>query len=307
MLAAVWIAMPARERAPRFAVQVLHDVWVFALSDGLALLVGVGMSLADRIVLSRLLPLDAFGSYSLAILIGDIVLRIVGPFSTAYFPHFADLLARKDARKVSEDYGHAGAIVSVLFVPAFVAFAAFAEPIMHLASGSAEIAAAFAWVLALRALGNGIIGLQYMPHALQLAAGVATTALYVNIVALCFYLPGIVVLSPIYGYLVPGILWLFVVSIQTPVMIYVTHRITLRGEAWAWTMESIIRPLAAALVVILPLAALAHQIANITLSVLAMGLAFGLAGLAIIAVSPRLRATASTIARRLSGQPVRSP
>ena len=55
---AVWIKMPPKERRIRFNVQILRDIWVFAAGDGLAILLGVGMNFGDRIILSRLLPLE---------------------------------------------------------------------------------------------------------------------------------------------------------------------------------------------------------------------------------------------------------
>ena len=242
LLIAVWLAMPRKERRPRFDVNILKDIGVFAISDGLALLIGVGMTLGDRVLLSRLLPLDVFGNYSLAIMVAEIILRIVSPFSSAYFPHFADLLARKNQSPLSDSYNHVSIVTAAVLVPAAFVLIFFSTPILQLMTGHPAIAVAFAPVLALRALGNAIIALQYLPHALQLAAGVATTALYVSIVNLAIYLPGILYFTPIYGYLAPAILWVIIVTIQTPVMIFVTHRITLKGEAWTWVRESIVMP-----------------------------------------------------------------
>ena len=239
---AVWTKMPPKERRIRFNVQILRDIWVFAAGDGLAILLGVGMNFGDRILLSRLLPLDVFGSYSLTIMIAETILRIISPFSSAYFPHFADLIARKDESRLSEDYSHVSVTASAILVPAAFILIAFANPILQLVTHHPAIAASFAPLLAIRSLGNVTIALQYLPHTLQLAVGISTTALYVNIVNLCIYLPGILYFTPIYGYLVPAILWLVVVAIQTPTMIFVTHRVALKGLAWMWVVESILKP-----------------------------------------------------------------
>jgi O-antigen/teichoic acid export membrane protein len=239
---AVWIKMPPRERRTRFDVHILRDIWVFAVGDGLAILLGVGMTFGDRILLSRLLSLDVFGRYSLAITIAEIILRIISPFSSAYFPHFADLIARRDTRRLSDDYTRVSVVASAILVPAAFILIGFASPILQLVTQHAAIAASFAPLLAIRSLGNVTIALQYLPHTLQLAAGISATALYVNVVNLIIYIPGILYFTPIYGYLVPAIFWLAIVAIQTPTMIFVTHRVTLKGEAWTWVRDSILKP-----------------------------------------------------------------
>jgi O-antigen/teichoic acid export membrane protein len=242
LFVAVWIKMPRRERRTRFDTRILKDIWAFAVGDGLAILLGVGMTFGDRILLSSLLPLDVFGNYSLAIMIAEIILRIISPFSSAYFPHFADLIARDDKARLSEDYNHVGVVAAAIIVPAALILIGYAPEVLQLVTGQSAIASTFAALLAIRTLGNLTISLQYLPHTLQLAAGVSTTALYVNIFNLGIYLPGILYFTPIYGFLVPAVLWLVIVAVQTPTMIFVTHRIALKGQAWEWVRESILQP-----------------------------------------------------------------
>jgi O-antigen/teichoic acid export membrane protein len=242
LLIAVWLKMPNKERRPRFDVDIIKNVGVFAISDGLAILLGVGMTLGDRVLLSRLLPLDVYGNYSLAITISELILRIVSPFSSAYFPHFSDLLARNNRSQLSKDYYVVSIIAAAVLMPAALVLIIFPKQILQLVTHNAVIAASFAPLLTIRSLGNVIIALQYLPHTIQLAAGISTTALFVNIFNLGIYLPGIMYFTPIYGFLVPAILWLIIVSIQTPVMIFVTHRVVLRGEGWVWVKECILQP-----------------------------------------------------------------
>ena len=242
LLIAVWTSMPNKEHKPHFDVQILRDIASFAINDGLGVILGVGMYLGDRLLLSRLLPLDVFGNYSLAIMIAEMIMRIAGPFSTAYFPHFSDLVARKNEPALAQDYDRVSVVISALLAPATLVLIVFPTQILELVTGHPAIAVAFAPVLALRALGNAIISLIYLPHTLQLAAGVSSTAFYVNILNVCIYLPGILFFTPIYGYIAPAVLWVVIVSIQTPIMIIVTHRIALKGQAWSWVKESILAP-----------------------------------------------------------------
>ncbi len=302
LLIALWVKMPQKQRRSRFDVNILKDIGVFALGDGLAILIGVGMTLGDRILLSRLLPLDVFGNYSLAIMVADVILRAVSPFSTAYFPHFADLLAQRKQQQLSQDYNHVGVVVASILVPAAFVLIFFSAPILQLITGRTAIAVAFAPVLALRTLGNVIIALQYLPHALQLAAGISTTALYVNILNLAIYLPGILYFTPTYGYLVPAILWVIIVAIQTPVMIFVTHRITLKGEAWTWVGESILKPTLIAGAIVGVCAYTAPKTVSWFVSVPWLATSGAIAMGCVLFASSRTRPLVRAVVRRLLGR-----
>jgi O-antigen/teichoic acid export membrane protein len=299
LFVAVWIKMPRKERRIRFDVDILKDIWVFAVSDGLALLLGVGMTFGDRILLSRLLPLNVFGNYSLAIMIAEVVLRIISPFSSAYFPHYADLIARGDKNALSEDYNHIGVVAAAIIVPASFILMGFAPQVLQLVTGNAAIASAFASLLAIRTLGNLTIALQYLPHTLQLASGVSTTALYVNILNLGIYLPGILYFTPIYGFLVPAILWLIVVAVQTPTMIFVTHLITLKGEAWIWVWESIAKPVLISGVIVGVSAHLAPRTVSWFTDLPWMGATYAVAMSFVLLASNRTRPTVQAFWRLL--------
>ncbi len=250
LLISVWLKMPKKERRPHFDTNFIKDIWLFAVGDGLAVLLSIGMTMGDRILLSRLLPLDLFGSYTLAILIAEVILRAATPFSSAYFPHFSDLIARNNRSQLSEEYHRLAIVVSAFLVPGGLVMAFFPIQILQLITGQPTIAASFAAVLAVRALGNVIYGLQYLPHCLQLAAGKSTPALYLNILNISIYLPGILYFTPIYGFLVPAILWFLIITLQMPPMIFVTHRVVLKGEAWIWIKDSGLKPALISLAVV---------------------------------------------------------
>src|SRR5262249_12614421 len=133
-------------------------------------------------------------------------------------------------------------MASAVLIPAALVVAIFSLPILQLATGRPAIAAAFAPVLAIRALGNAVSGLQYLPHTLQLAAGVSVAALLLNILNVSIYFPGMIYFTPVYGVIVPAVLWLGVMILQMPLMIYITHRLVVINEGCSWSMESLFKP-----------------------------------------------------------------
>src|SRR5262249_1620904 len=65
---------------------------------------------------------------------------------------------------------------------------------------------------------------------------------FLNIVAASIYLSGILLLTPVYGVIVPPALWLFINVLQIAPMVAMTHRRTLRGEAQIWFKEDFLPP-----------------------------------------------------------------
>ena len=68
-------SLPASTRASRFSLEPLRNVWRFAAGTLLVTLLGFLLSQSDKVVLSGLLSLSAFGLYSLAY-----ASRELGPF-----------------------------------------------------------------------------------------------------------------------------------------------------------------------------------------------------------------------------------
>jgi hypothetical protein len=105
------------------------------------------------------------------------------------------------------------------------------------------IAEQFAMVLAIRSLATATNVLQWFPHLIQLATGLSAFALVANMVEASIYLPGILFLTPVYGVVVPVILWLMVNLLQFAPMVVMTHRRALTGETWRWIDGSVLRPI----------------------------------------------------------------
>ena len=101
----LWTSLPASAGATRFEWRQIRER--LTLTSGLAFVGVAGMVLtqSDRIVLSRLLPLDAFGYYTLAASVGVALFRLTAPLFTAVFPHMTRAAA------VAISAGPAGSII----------------------------------------------------------------------------------------------------------------------------------------------------------------------------------------------------
>jgi O-antigen/teichoic acid export membrane protein len=85
---------------------------------------------------------------------------------------------------------------------------------------------------------------------LQLAIGLSSLALKLNLVNICIYLPAIVILTPRFGAIVPAALWLAVNALNAVPMVLGTHSRILRDDIWNWVYGSVARPLAITIVIV---------------------------------------------------------
>jgi hypothetical protein len=84
---------------------------------------------------------------------------------------------------------------------------------------------------------------------LQLACGAAWIALRINLFQTVPYVALLLLLAPHFGMYVPAGLWLGAALVNLPIMIIMTHRVVLQGQAWSWFKRAILVPgLAAAAV-----------------------------------------------------------
>ncbi len=297
---AAWRRMPPGSRQPRFDPKIVKETWAFATTDGLVMMASAAMMLGDQLILSTILPLDLYGGYVLVIRITDVIARGALPFTYAFFPHLTDLVARGRHEELAHDYHRVSQVASSILIPFAFLVGLFPAEILRLISGDASITAALASVLVLRTFGNLFASLQYLPQVLQLSMGATLPVLIITLIVAPIYLIGTMMLTPIYGVIVPAALWCGLHAATIFPMLIITHRMILHGQAWVWTKKALIAPtLISVCVVTLGRLTSPATISwtSTTLWLAATGL---LTTLAILWASPDLRALAGAGIRKLT-------
>lgn len=247
-----WRFLPQSSTPLRFRIGFLRSVWRFSLAYGLDVLIGQFMMMGDKIILSALLPLQMFGLYAFAASLAASVQKLIGPFTTAYFPHFVELSKNGNRALLSHTYHFVSQIGSALLLSAGILLAVYAYPILLLLTGNPAIAATMAPLTMILVCAYTLNALMWLPHTLQTAHGVASIGLRINIVQCAVYLPLVLILTPRYGIYVPAVLWLLINIVAFGFCIALTHRVALEGETWNWLKGSILLPgIGAAIVVAL--------------------------------------------------------
>lgn len=243
----VYRILPDPPRPAKFSRLALSHIWRFARGMLAISFLGLLLTQVDKILLSRLLTLEAFGYYALAAMLALALRLIPGPITTAIYPRFTELATREDGEpELRVLYHRAAQLVTVLMGSAALMLFTFAHPVLLLWTGNAVIANETAPILSLLALGTLLNGLLWIPHQLQLAYGWTGLAIRTNVVAVACMVPLLLWLVPRYGAIGAAWAWLALNVGYLTFTAHFLHRRLLIGAKWRWYLIDVAAPLAAA-------------------------------------------------------------
>lgn len=173
----------------KFDLGELKDIWRFMVGVSLVTVLGVSLSQADRILISRLLPLEQVGYYTVVATLALSLSRLVGPIITAVFPRFTAGLARNDGGAVFETYCRSVQLMIALLVPAAVVVAVFSRELLLVWTQMGEVASNAHLALSLLAIAQIFVSLTHISSNVQLAAGKTRFLLWLNLLSLLVFLP----------------------------------------------------------------------------------------------------------------------
>ena len=238
--------LPDADVPSRFSWSALKGVGRFAggvfLSSALALL----LTQVDKILLSRMLSLDVFGSYSLAAAVATALTLFVTPVTQAFFPRFTELVAKNDWSGLAAAFHRSAQLVTVLTAPYALLLMLFAHDILISWTGNVDLARDAAPMLAVLAFGMLLNGLLYIPFMLQLSFGWAGFSVKANLLAVIVLVPAILWAIPNYGAIGAAWAWVLLNTGYVTISAHVMHRKLLKGEKLKWYGLDVLLPVLAA-------------------------------------------------------------
>ena len=196
----LWRSLPEAPARPTFRPQALAGIWRFAAGMTGISITSVIQTQLDKVILVKVLPLDAFGYYSLASRVAGGLSYLTSPISAAFFPRFSQLLLVNDRQELARLYHRSCQLMSVLVLPPAVVLTLFSYELLFLWTQDRSIAENSYLVLGLLTAGTAFNALASLPYALQLASELDTALSY------CQYC-GYPVASSAYLYHVREIRW----------------------------------------------------------------------------------------------------
>lgn len=240
-----WKKLPISGQKPRFRLSILREIWRYAAGmagTGITVLI---LTQTDKLVLSKVLTLEDFGYYSLAVtLAGTSIGMIVGSIQTTYFPQFSQFVAQNKIDQLSELYHRACQVMSFFLIPVVSIIAFFSYEILLVWTRNPAIAEKTYILLTLIAIGTGLNGLMHLPYYAQLAFGITKIGFWQNIFAIIFLIPLMIYGATHYGAIGGALGWVLVNFSYTLIGLQIMHRMILKGELMKWYLTDVGWPVA---------------------------------------------------------------
>lgn len=242
-------ALPAAERTARFSLTALKEIRKFAAGMMTITFLALLLTQVDKILLSRLLTLEAFGYYALAGTVANALYMLPGPVSTAFYPRLTELMACADGAALIDAYHKGAQLVTVLMGAAAIVLIVFGDVVMMLWTADHALARQVSPLVAVLALGTLLNGLMWIPYQTQLAHGWTSLGVKVNLFAVAAVVPAILWATPKYGAIGAAWVWVALNAGYVTIAISFMHRRLLTTEKRRWYQEDVAMPLIAGAVV----------------------------------------------------------
>jgi len=291
MVVAVWRSLPITSSSPAFRPAALASMASFSAGIFGITILSVILNQLDKFMLSRLLPLSVFGTYSLAGTVAASLNLAAMAIYAAVFPRLSRLVAGELSGELVRTYHKCAQLTSALVIPAGLTLALFARELLTLYVHDPAIVDPAAPLLRLLVIGNIFLSLMLLPLALQLAYGWVKLSLYKNIVAVAIFVPLLWIMVSRYGPIGAASVWIVLTAgyflIEVPIM----HARLLRTEKWRWYLLDVGLPAGIALVVLGGLRLMLPVTAPLAVSVPLIAAAAAVTFGASLAAMPSTRAS----------------
>jgi O-antigen/teichoic acid export membrane protein len=230
-------------RRTAFRTSVLRRTWRFAAGVfGLSVTSALLMQ-ADKLVVSRLLPLAALGWYTLAWTAAQAPVSVLaGPIQRAVLPRLTQYASLGDQASVARLYEEASQFVAFAVIPVGVVLAFFSTDALSAWLGPNVAVQQAALPLRLLAVSATATGVLLMPYALMLAYGWTTLSFVSNLIALILFPPAVIVLTKARGLSGTAATWVLLNTGAVLIVVGLMHRRLLPGHGRRWVTQSVLIP-----------------------------------------------------------------
>jgi O-antigen/teichoic acid export membrane protein len=197
----------------------------------------------DKIILSKMLSLTDFGYYTLASVLAGALYTLVMPITQAWFPRLTQLHESGNRAELIQKFHQGAQLVSVIAGSASLVMIFQGETFLRLWTQDVALAAKVAPLLSLLAMGYLLNMLMWIPFETQLAHGSVKLPMKINIVAVLFITPTIMVLTPQFGSQGAAWAWILLNTGYVLIGVHFMFRKVLPDQKWNWYLDDVLKPL----------------------------------------------------------------
>lgn len=235
--------LPQPAGRSKFSMKAIAQIAHFAGGLSLISLSAVLLTQLDKVLLSRLLPLNQFGHFALITTIAGAISLFVTPLHNVAYPRLSGIASSGDTQALSMEYHRFAQILSIGILPVALMLVFFAEEVVGVWMGDSEIAQELAPVLSVWALGTLLNCLTHVPHIAQVAHGWTKLGVVMSLVMVSVSAPLLMLLVPHYGAMAAAWIWVAVNAGYLMFAIPIMHSQILRGEEWSWYTRDVLAPI----------------------------------------------------------------
>ncbi len=237
--------LPQALRRPHFSAEALRKVGVFAGGMSLTAVFALLFSQVDKVLLSRLVDLESFGLYMLAVALAGIFPMLAGPVASAFFPRLTAAVAADDVAAERDLFRTGVQIVALLAAPAVAVCMLAGHQIVMAWTGNAALASAMTPILGFVAVGAFCNAALQVPFMLQLAHGWTTLSVRINLLGAALLGPAVYIGTQVDGLVGAATAWAFTNVLVLILATIVMHRRLLPEQLSFFATKGIAIPLAA--------------------------------------------------------------
>ena len=260
----VWHYLSDKLYKPKFSKIQLMQIWKFAAGMAGISFVTFFISQIDKILVSKFLPLEQVGYYSIAFSVAGGLSMLSGSLAQIIYPKLTKIVASGQTEDLVEFYHNASKWMSILSLPVGLFLIIFAPDILIIWTKNQVLTQQVTPILRIAALGTLFNNMMTMPYYLMLANGETRYTIYQNLIVALLSVPLLIWGIFNYGALGASFIWLSVNAGYIFISVPLVYRKFLKGELWKWYLKDIALPLIKVMSILICLKILMNFVSNKT-------------------------------------------
>jgi len=200
--------LSGRVEKRRFDYREIRKISGFMSQVSGITLLGIIVAQIDRLMISKLMPLEMLGYYTVASTLAGSLARFSGPIITAVFPRLTAHYANGDTTGLRDALNQSANLVSLIVAPVGIGLAWFSYETLLVWTRSIEAAEQSHVALALLSVGYVLNSMAHLDSNVQLAAGKTRFLLVYALVSTTLYVPGLYICISRWGVFGAAACWM---------------------------------------------------------------------------------------------------
>ena len=199
MLLFTYNLLAAKSEVKLFSTNELKKVYRFSSGMFVQSILTLLLTQSDKLILSKLLSLESFGYYMIAFTYASMIVQLITPITTVYFPIFTESVNSGDNKKLIHNYHKAAQLTTIAVIPIAILIIFNSTDLLTLSSLNSEHIKRIDHLFLFLSIGVSLNTLTHIPYVLTLAYGWTKYAIITNTVSIIFLFPCVVIGAPVYG------------------------------------------------------------------------------------------------------------